>query len=190
MTLSLDQRWLLLHIGGWEIVGALASPEGVTRLMQSCYSSTGGRGRADDLPHAPQWVRGCGWETSGGVIKARGQGGPHVTVKAAEINRYAKQLPADIKAEIIACRDAGTANAVLRGRFCLLKRTRPDHDHATYMPWEEDRICPPTVEQENNAKADYWRIHAWQHLVLGKALGLDGRSHIAGDQLDLFGVGV
>ena len=47
---------------------------------------------------------------------------------------------------------------------------------------------PPTVEQEHQAAADYWRIHAWQHVVLAKALGLNGRSHIAGDQLDLFEV--
>lgn len=183
MTLSVDQRWLLLHMGGWEIVHALASPDGVTHLMQSCWGSSGGRANCDDLPGAPRWIKGCGWETRGGVIYACGQGGPHVKIKASELNRFSKELPADIRAELVACRDAGTANAVLRGQFCHCGH----HDQS--YPWEKDRICPPTIEQENDASADYWRIRAWEHVVLAKALGLNGRPHIAGDQLDLFEVG-
>ncbi len=183
MTLAVDQRWLLLHMGSWQIVHALASPEGVANLMRSRSGSTGGR--ASDLNGSPEWLADCGWEINGSVISARARRLPGLNIKAAEINRYAAHLPADIKAELVACRDAGTANAVLRARFCHCGH----HDHATYMPWEKDRICPPTVEQENNATADYWRIRAWQHVVLAKALGLNGRSHIANDQLDLFEVG-
>lgn len=181
MTLTVDQRWLLLHMGGWEIVGALASPDGVTKLMQSRWGSPGGR--AADLNGSPEWLASCGWEISGGAIAARARRLPGLKIKAAEINRYAAHLPADVKAELVACRDAGTANAVLRGRFCHCGH----HDQS--YPWEKDRICPPTVEQENDASADYWRIRAWEHVVLAKALGLNGRSHIAGDQLDLFEVG-
>ena len=68
MNLSVDQRWLLLHMGGWEIVGALCSPEAVKKLMQSCWGSSGGRSHASDLPNSPAWLKKCGWETSGGVI--------------------------------------------------------------------------------------------------------------------------
>lgn len=179
MTLSADQRWLLLHMGSWQIVHALCSPDGVTKLMQSCWGSSGGR--CVDLPKAPEWLQQCGWDTSGGTITARAQGGPQVKIKAAEINRYAAQLPADIKAELIACRNAGTANAVLGYRLC---RNKHEHKHLPY----EDKICPATVEQENMQRAEYWRIVAWQHVVLAKALGLNGRSQVAGDQLDLFEV--
>lgn len=178
MTLTVDQRWLLLHMGGWEIVGALCSPEGVTRLMQSCWGSTAGL--ACNRSGAPAWLKGCGWEISSGVITAR----PHsvVKIKAAEINRYAARLPADIKSELIACRDAATANAVLRGRFCHCG------DHTKSYLWQEDAICPPTAKQENDAQADYWQIKAWQHAVLAKALGLRGEQSADGEQLDLFGV--
>lgn len=180
MTLTPDQRWLLMHMGGWEIVGALCSPEGVAHLMQSCWGATCGRGGATDIPGCPDWVRHAGWDIAGGTITARAQGGPHVKIKAAQINAYAKTLPADIKAELIACRDAGTANAVLGHRLCRQKRR---HEHLPY----EDRICPATQEQLDAQAAEYWRVVDWQPVVLSRALGLNGQSHIEGDQLDLFG---
>lgn len=179
-SLSADQRWLLLHMGSWQIVHALCSPEGVTKLMQSCWGSTGGR--CDYLDNAPAWLQNCGWDTYGGVITARTQSGPQIKIKAAEINRYASQLPADIKAELIECRNAGTANAVLRGRFCYCGR----HDK-TY-PNEKDRICPPSPEQESQATADYWRIRALEYVVLAKALGLNASFLCEEGQLELFEV--
>ena len=180
-ALTVDQRWLLLHMGSWQIVHALASPDGVKRLMQSQWGSSCGRGA--DLPQAPAWLQRCGWDTTGGTIIARAQGGPHVRIKAAEINAYAKALPADIKAELIACRDAGTANAILGYRLC-----RDTREH-THLPADRrDKICPATEAQENERRAEHWRIVAWQHVILAKALGLNGQSHITGDQLDLFAV--
>lgn len=168
-------------MGSWEIVHALCSPQGVTNLMQSRWGSSAGK--AADLNGAPEWLESCGWEINGSVITARARKLPGLKIKAAEINRYASQLPAEIKAELIACRDAGTANAVLRGRFCHCG------NHKKSYPWEKDSICPPTPEQENQADADYWRIRAWEHVVLAKALNLNGKQETAaGDQLELFGV--
>lgn len=180
--LTTDQRWLLLHMGTWQIVHALASPDGVKALMLSCWGSSGGRADADDVPGCPQWVKGCGWETSGGTITARAQGGPHVKIKAAEINRYAATIPADIKDELVACRNAGTANAVYGYRLC-----RDTREH-THLPYERDKICPATEAQEQQQRDEYWRIVDWQKRILIRALGLDGQSHIPGDQLDLFEV--
>ena len=178
MTLTQDQRWLLLHMGTSMIVSALCSPEGVSHLMQSSWGSTSGR---CDLPQAPTWLDRSGWEISGGVIRAHTQGGPHVTIKATEINAFAKVLPGDVKAELVACRDAMHANAVLGYRLCRCHR---EHTHSPC----DDKICPSTVGQGNNQRAEHWRIAAWQHVILTEALGLNGRSHIAGDQLDLFAV--
>lgn len=184
-VLTTDQRWLLLHMGTWQIVHALCSPEGVTALMTSRWGSTGGR--LTDLNDAPEWLKTCGWEISGGVIHARTRKLPGLKIKAAEINRFAAQLPDDIKAELIDCRNAGTANAVLRGRFCHCG------NHQESYPWQKNAICPATMEQENQAAADYWRINAWQHVVLAKALGLNGCSgntpeNEESEQLQLFGV--
>ena len=177
-----EQRWLLMHMGGWQIVGALCSPDGVKALMTSRWGSTGG-GRPSD--QAPEWLDGCGWETEAGKItpkwlRGKPAGAPTFTITAANINRYAAQLPDDIKAELIDCRDQGTANAVLSHRFC-----RCGSDPCGYR-YLKDRICPPTPEQENQARADYWRIRALEHVVLAKALGLN---RPADDQLELFEVG-
>ena len=174
MALTTDQRWLLLHMGSWQIIHALCSPDGVTKLMQSCWGSSGGSGNAD-IPGAPAWVKNCGWDTSGGTITARNG----VRIKAAEINRYAEQLPDDIKAELLDCRNAGTANAVLRYRHCYCGDPKRKH-------LQEDVICGPSSAQERETTDEYWRIVEWQKPLLAKALGLDGQSHIEGDQLQLF----
>ena len=179
--LTVDQRWLLLQMGSWQIVSALCSPEGVTKLMQSCWGSSGGHSNADDVHGAPAWIKGCGWEISGGVIRARGHGVPHVTIKAKEINRYAAQLTADIKSELLECQKASTDNAVLGYRMC-----RNNREH-THLPYERDKICPVTEDQERERQDDYWRIVELQKLVLARALGLDGSSHVGSDQLELFG---
>ena len=177
-----DQRWLLFRMGGWQIVSALCSPDGTADLMRSCWGSTGHSG---DLPNgAPKWLDGCGWDTNASTITAHWLRGkpaeaPELTIKAAQINRYAAQLPDSIKQELLECRAASTGNAVLRQRFC-----RCGSKPCGY-PYIKDKICPPTVEQENQAEADYWRIRAWEYRVLAKALELNDAS--SGDQLELFG---
>lgn len=175
MTLSTNQRWLLLHMGGWQIASALSSPDGVSYLMGTMWGSTGGRSHASDLPDAPAWLGG--WDTRSNTITARHQGGPQVTVTAKEINEFAKQLDPVIKAEMVQCRNASSANAILTGRFC---HCGSDPCGYAYM---RDRICPPTEQQEADARAEYWRVRDWQDDLLARVL----LSGAPGDQLDLFG---
>lgn len=170
--MNIEQRWLLLHMGSWQIVAALCSPDGVTKMMQSCWGSSGG-----DAPlGAPAWLNRCGWDTHGSVITARGV---DLKITAKDINRFAAQLPADVKKELLDCRNAGTANAVLRYRHCHCGDPKRNH-------LQKDAICPPTAGQERDATAEYWRVVDWQKTVLVKALGLGSDSWVDGDQLDLF----
>ena len=175
-----DQRWLLFRMGGWQIVAALCSPDGVADLMRSRWGSTGG----GELPNgAPSWLDGCGWDTDAGTITpkwlhGRPEDAPSFTIKAAQINRYAAQLPDDIKQKLLDCRAESAANAVLRGNFC-----RCGSKPCGYR-YIKGRICPPTVEQENQADADYWRIRASEYRVLAKALVLNEEAE---EQLELFG---
>jgi hypothetical protein len=162
-----DQRWLMLHMGGWQIVSALCSPEGTKSLMNCRWGSTGG----NPPPEAPTWLQGCGWETESSTISPRWLGGkpadaPTFTIKPAAINRFAAELPDDIKAELLACRNAGTANAVMRYRFCRCGSKKCGYGYL------KDRICPPTAEQEQAATDEYWRIVEWQDRLLPVALGL------------------
>ena len=93
------------------------------------------------------------------------------------INRYAESLPDDVKAELLACRNAGTANAVFRYRFCRCGTKKCGYNYL------KDRICPPTAEQEQAADDEYWRVVEWQDRLLPVALGL---GVAATGQLDLF----
>lgn len=180
MSLTEDQRWLLNHMGGWQIVSALCSPEGVRALMNSRWGSTGG----GQLPaDAPAWLEGCGWETETSTIAPRWLGGkpanaPTFTIKPAAINRYAAELPASIQAELAQCRSASQANAVLKYRFCRCGSKKCGYGYL------KDRICPPTQAQEQAADDEYWRIIEWQDRLLPVALGLG--VHMPG-QLELFG---
>ena len=173
-----EQRWLLLHMGGWQIVAALCSPEGTKSLMNSRWGSTGG----NIPPQAPEWLKGCGWETESSTISPRWLGGkpagaPSFTIKPAAINRYASELPEDIKAELLACRNAGQANAVLKYRFCRCGSEKCGYGYL------KDRICPPTEAQEREADDEYWRIIDWQDRLLPVALSLAVGSS---GQLELF----
>jgi hypothetical protein len=174
-----EQRWLLLHMGGWQIVSALCSTEGTKALMNSRWGSTGGAHIPAD---APEWLHGCGWETEASTISPRWLGGrpaqaPTFTIKPAAINRFSESLPDDVKAELLACRNAGTANAVLRYRFCRCGTKKCGYGYV------KDRICPPTAEQEQAADQEYWRVVEWQDRLLPVALGL-GVAAIG--QLELF----
>jgi hypothetical protein len=179
-AVQIEQRWLLWHMGGWQIVDALCSPEGVKALMGSRWGSTG---KSRELPNgAPSWLKGCGWETEASTITPRWLGGrptnaPTFTIKPAHINSYAAVLPEPIKEQLLECRAESQANAVLQYRFC-----RCGSKPCGYR-YLKDRICPPTPEQENQAHADYWRIRALEHVVLSKALALKDEPA----QLELFG---
>ena len=151
------------------------------------FSRWGSTGGGELPPDAPEWLNGCGWETEASTIAPRWLGGrpadaPTFTIKPAAINRYAAQLPDDIKEELLACRNAGTANAVMRYRFCHCGSKQCGYGYL------KDRICPPTPEQEQEASEEYWRIVEWQKPVLARALGLDGQPHLDEvGQLELFG---
>ena len=179
IAMTEDQRWLLLNMGGWQIVCALCSPEGTKSLMNSRWGST----RGGYLPtQAPEWLKGCRWETESATISPRWLSGkpadaPTFTIKPAAINRYAAELPDDIKAELLACRNAGIANAVMQYRFCRCGSKKCGYGYI------KDRICPPTAEQEQAATDEYWRVVEWQDRLLPVALGLG--VHAAG-QLQLF----
>lgn len=180
-ALTEDQRWLLLHMGGHAIVRALCDPEGVTHLMQSCWGSSG---HDSDIPGAPAWL--YGWDTQSGVIRSNHQGGQRVQVKAAEISRYAKQIPAPIMAEMLECRSASTTHAIKNSRWChcgneadCLRRNEGD-------PYYGGRHHP--TEAEDQAHLDeYWQIRDREDDVLTRALGFEYIDERVG-QLELFEV--
>jgi hypothetical protein len=69
-TLTADQPWLLLHMGGWAIIDALLSPAGTDQLMGRMWGSSGGEPPAG----APERLRG--WDTRGGKIVSPWRGEP------------------------------------------------------------------------------------------------------------------
>lgn len=183
-ALTTDQRWLLYRMGGWQIISALCSTDGTRQLMNSRWGSTGG----GDVPEsAPDWLDGCGWDTEAATITPRWLHGkpknaPTFTIKPAAINRYSAELPEDVKAELLECRNAGTANAVMSGRFCHCGSTPCGYRYL------KDRICPPTEDQEQEARDEYWRIRDWQDDLLLRALGLVECAVADDGQLELFEV--
>lgn len=92
--LTLEQRWLLLTMGGWQIVDALIGPGGVSHLMQSCWGSS----RQSAIPGAPEWM--SSFQTIGGKVFSPGRSNPKVTITAAQINAYAQSLPREIRDEL------------------------------------------------------------------------------------------
>ncbi|GAT13185.1 putative uncharacterized protein [Mycolicibacterium thermoresistibile] len=174
--LTLDQRWLLMTMGGWQIVDALIGPGGVSHLMQSRW----GGFRQKPIPGAPAWM--TSWFTGNGrIVSPYGRGvEPRVAVTAAQIDRYATTIPDEIKDQLRDIRAQSTANAVLRGRFCGCGSKPCGY---AYMG---DRICPPTERQESDARADYLRIRAYEKVYLAKALRLTAHDLEPSGQLDLF----
>lgn len=172
MMLTDDQRWLLRMVGGWAMRDCLIGPAGVTHLMQSCYGGT--RLPADGYP-----LHLKGFECGRAKIVSRGI--PVVTVTTAQLNTFARSLPADLVAEMRECASASTRNAILRGRFCRCGSTACGY---AYMG---DRICPPTEQQELDAHAEYWRCHDWTEDLLDRALGFTTEVEPVG-QLELFEV--
>lgn len=180
-TLTEDQRWLLRAVGGHQMLGCLAGPEGIDRLMQSMYDSTGVR-----IDGGPDWLS-HGFDCGGGRIVTGTwwtveKVAPVVTVTQAQLARYARSLPAQLVDEIQRCQAAITANAILRGRFCGCGSTPCGY---AYM---RDRICPPTERQQADATAEYWRCREWTDELLDKALGFEVDEDVQPvGQLELFG---
>lgn len=162
-ALSVDQRWLLLHIGGWAIVDALLSPAGTDHLMQSMSGSTGG----NPPQGGPEWL--CGWQTRAGKIVSPWRGQPHVVVSAAQIKRYGKQLPADGRAELVECRAARSAETMRTEGWCHC----PWKDHSPNAHSGPCRRYHPTDAEDRAHLDNLRRIEAWETTVLRRALGVD-----------------
>jgi hypothetical protein len=161
-TLSTDQRWLLAHMGGWEIVDALLSAAGTDRLMQQMWGATNVR----PPDGGPQWLRS--WETRGGKITAPWRE-PRVIVTSAQLKRFARDLPSDIRAELAECR-----------------RARNSETHRTYQwchcPWQTHGRRPastpclryhPTDDEDQDHRAIARRIAEWESALLRRALGVE-----------------
>lgn len=157
-TLTENQRWLLLLMGGWAIIDALLSPAGTKHLMQS------GWGGANHTPPegAPRWLRS--FDTRGSKIVAP----CGVTVTAAQINRYAAALDDAIRAELAACQAARQTNTMQGYEWC----------HCPYQHTAPNAFTGPctryhpTEEDEAAHLAEYRRIGEWEKDLLRRALGL------------------
>lgn len=171
--LTEDQRWLLRMVGGWAMRDCLIGPEGIAHLMQSCYGGT----RLPTDGHPPHIK---GFECGRGKIMSRGV--PVVTVTTAQLSKYARSLPADLVAEMRECASASTRNAILSHRFCHCGSSPCGY---AYMG---ERICPPTGQQEADARAECWRCHDWTEDLLDRALGF-ATTEVQVRQLELFEAG-
>lgn len=171
-TLTEDQRCLLRMVGGWAMRDCLIGPEGIARLMQSHYGGTGRR-----MDGAPAYLRG--FQCGGGKIVSSAI--PVISVTTAQLRKFAKSLPTDLVAEMRECAAAAQRTNLLRRQFC---HCGSDPCGYSYMG---DRICPPTEQQEADAKAEFWRCEDWTDDLLDRALGFTTVAEPVG-QLELFGV--
>jgi hypothetical protein len=168
-SLTSDQRWLLATMGGWPIVWALCGPDGTQHLMASMWGGCGKR-----VEGAPEWM--TSFETRSGKVYSPGFNDQRVVVSAAQIDRFAAQLPAEIKAELQACRLAGIEENQRAERWCYCGRETECHKAS-------GRHHPSATEDQEHLHK-VWSIRDWQSAVLAKALGLEGEPV---GQLDLFG---
>jgi hypothetical protein len=174
-TLTSDQRWLLLHMGGWQIEWALLSPAGTDHLMTSMWGQCGGRAPEG----GPEWL--TSFETRGGKVTAPYGTGepPKVTVTAAQINRYGAALPPEIRVELEASRKASRAHAAKAEGWC-------------HCPWKDrapnahsgpcTRYHPTEAEYEAHLE-EGWQLRDRQRAALRRALQIDQQA----EQLALFG---
>jgi len=110
--LSADQRWLLYAMGGWAIRDCLISPAGTDHLMQSMWGSVG----RTHPEGGPQWL--TGWDTHGGKITAPSASNRRVTITKAQINAYARTLPADVRDELLVLRSEDQAEHQRTNGWC------------------------------------------------------------------------
>lgn len=172
MMLTEDQRWLLRTVGGWAMRDCLIGTEGVKHLMQSMYGGT--RVQNDGTP-----AHFRGFQCGGGKIVSTGV--PVVTVTTAQLGQFARSLPPDLRDEMRECASASQRNNLLRHQFCRCGSTPCGY---AYMG---DRICPPTEQQELDARAEFWRCQDWTDDLLDRALGFITEIEPVG-QLELFGI--
>ncbi|CPW40662.1 hypothetical protein [Mycobacteroides abscessus] len=174
MMLTEDQRWLLRMVGGWAIVDCLIGPEGVTHLMQSLQSSTGSK-----RPGIPDYIEG--YQCGRGKIVTPWRGEPRVIVTAAQINRYARSLPDELKAELREHAWRRNTNRYRGYQHCFCQSTPCGYGYI------EDKFHP-TDEQVRDHAEEWNRLHCWENSLLDRALGVAHSDEPAG-QLELFEVG-
>ena len=169
-TLTTDQRWLLAHMGGWAIVDALLTPAGVDRLMQLSWGGVGGQPPAG----GPEWL--CSFETRAGKITAPWGSQPRVIVTSAQLKRFARDLPADICAELDQCSRARTTETLRSYQWC-------------HCPWQfhgptaDSAPCDryhPTAAEDQDHRNTVRRIAEWESNLLRRTLGIEA------GQLSLF----
>jgi hypothetical protein len=163
MTLTIDQRWLLAHMGGWAVVDALLSPAGTDHLMQTMWGCTGG----EPPDGAPKWLRG--FQTRSGKITAPWGAEPRVILTSAQLKRFARELPGDVHAELAACRRARTIETRRTFQWC-------------HCPWQhqgrtaDSAPCPqyhPTGAEDQEHRSTLGRIAEWESVQLRRALGIE-----------------
>lgn len=169
-TLTTEQRWLLWAIGGWEMRDCLLGPAGTDPFMTSMSSHHGSSAPAG----APTWL--TGWNTASRRITAPSLGQTRVVVTAAQINAYARQLSADIRADLQACRAAAHAEMNRTAEWCHC----PWAHHAPNTHSRPCRRYHPTEAEDLDHQATTARIDQHTRAVLRRALGL------VDDQLTLF----
>lgn len=177
--LTEDQRWLLRSVGGWTMRDCMIGPAGVARMMQSLYGSTG-----HVIEGGPAWLA-RGFQCRGGKVVS--QQPPVVTVTDVQINRYAAQLDATLKAELIECQraDRGENARVLKWCHCgreaeCLKANQGD-------PIYGNRYHPTDAEVQAHYE-ECWRIRDWTDDLLDLALGFAYADAEPIGQLPLFEV--
>lgn len=168
--LTVDQRWLLRSVGGWTMRDCMISPHGVSHLMQSLYSSSG---RA--IEGGPEWLAG-GFDCIGGKVVSKRP--PIVAVTVAQINRYAAQLDASLKAELVECQRADRTENQRVMNWCRCGREAQCVKANEGDPLYGNRYHPSDAEVQEHYEAD-WRIRDWTDDLLDRALGLE----VAGEQL-------
>lgn len=178
LTLTEDQRWLLVAVGGWMMADCFIAPErGIDRLMASRYGSSNGR-RNDKYP---DWLKDgfdCGY---GKIVSPMfSSDEPHAVVTKAQLTSFAHSLDAGLVEQLRDARSAMTAETVRWSRTCHCGATGGDA-HKSWGPSYEDLWHPSREQDDEHRKLNREQASLVQHLVLqacgfGEPVG----------QLDLF----
>ena len=160
--LTENQRWLLRSVGGWTMRDCMIGPAGVTRMMQSLQSSSG-----RVIKGGPDWLAG-GFHCRGGRVMSNQP--PIITVDEAQINRYAAQLDATLKAELIECQRADRAETDRVRKWCRCGREAECLKANQGDPLYGNRYHPSDAEVQAHYE-EYWRIRDWTDDLLDLALG-------------------
>ena len=162
--LTVDQRWLLRSVGGWEMRDCLISPDGVSRLMQSMRGSSG-----RPIDGGPGWLAD-GFDCRNGKVVSRGP--LAVTVTVVQINQYAAQLATAVKDQLLECQRAAHSENQRVRKWCQCGHEERCLRANQGDPFYGNRYHPTDAEVDAHYEED-WRIHDWTDDVLDLALGFE-----------------